>query len=305
MSVTREELKYKQSKPLFEKIEMSQCIIEQWWGHWSGSVYVAFSGGKDSSVLLNLVRGIFPDIPAVYSDTGLEYPEVKQHVKSVENVTILRPKMTYRQVIDKYGYPMISKEQSRYLYDIRISHSEKLKDIRINGNRWGMGKVSKKWLFLIDAPFKISHKCCDALKKNPIITYERKSGRKPYLGMLATESSMRTETYLRFGCNAFGVKRPTSNPLSFWNEQDILEFIVQHNVKIPSVYGDIIRQDDGTLKTSGVNRTGCMWCLFGIQRETEPNRIQKLKETHPKIYEYIINDLDIGNVLDYINVPYE
>jgi hypothetical protein len=177
--ITKEELEYRKSLPLQDKIDMSCEKIESWNDHWKGQIYVAFSGGKDSTVLLDLVRNksFIPDgknIPAVFSDTGLEYPEIRDFVKTIDNVVWGKSKMTFRQVIDKYGYPLISKEQSRFLYEYRTSKSEKLKDIRLNGNRWNMGKVSNKWKFLIDAPFKISHLCCDKLKKYPAKNTKKK-----------------------------------------------------------------------------------------------------------------------------------
>src|SRR4030042_6465157 len=121
MIVTKEELTRRQNLPLSEKIEISQCVIEQWWKHWDEKVYISFSGGKDSTVLLHLVRSIFPDVPAIFIDTGLEYPEIKEFVKQQDNVITIRPKLSFRQVIEKWGYPIISKEQSRYLFDIQTS----------------------------------------------------------------------------------------------------------------------------------------------------------------------------------------
>ena len=71
---------------------------------------MAFSGGKDSTVLLDIARKIYPDIEAVYNDTGLEYPELREFVKTIDNVTWLRPKENFKKVVQKYGYPVISKE---------------------------------------------------------------------------------------------------------------------------------------------------------------------------------------------------
>jgi 3'-phosphoadenosine 5'-phosphosulfate sulfotransferase (PAPS reductase)/FAD synthetase len=159
--ITIEELKYRQSLPLQDKIDMSCEKIEQWYNHWNGQVYVAFSGGKDSTVLLDIVRNraFIPDskdIPAVFSDTGLEYPEIRDFVRTIDNVVWVRPKMSFYEVIQKYGYPVISKEQSSYIDEYRNAHSEKLKHIRLYGNESGKFKISDKWKFLIDAPFKIS-----------------------------------------------------------------------------------------------------------------------------------------------------
>ena len=101
-----------QSLPLKHKITMTKQRIRGWYEHWDGNVYVAFSGGKDSTVLLDMVRQMYPDVPAVFVDTGLEYPEIREFVKTFDNVTWLKPKMNFRQVIEKYGYPMFSKEIS-------------------------------------------------------------------------------------------------------------------------------------------------------------------------------------------------
>ena len=76
-------------------------------------VYVSFSGGKDSTVLLDLARRVFPNILAVFVNTGLEYPEVRNFVKTVDNVQWLHPTMNFKQVITKYGYPILSKEISK------------------------------------------------------------------------------------------------------------------------------------------------------------------------------------------------
>lgn len=305
MKITHEELKFKQEMSLRDKIDTSMERIEQWYDHWQGNIYVAFSGGKDSSVLLDLTRRIFPEIPAVYNDTGLEYPEVKEHVKTFPNVVITHPKLTYRQVIEKYGFAVISKEQSRFIWEYRNTHSQKLRDIRIQGNKWGLGKIRAKWLFLLDAPFKISFKCCDILKKNPAKSYETKTGRKAMIGSKVTESLMRKQSYLKYGCNAYEMNRPISTPLAFWKKQDILQYIVDRNLSLPSVYGSIQTNEKGELYTTGVDRTGCIWCLFGIEQEKEsPNRMQRLKITHPKIYNYCINNLGLGEVLDFLEVDY-
>lgn len=68
-------------------------------------MYVSFSGGKDSTVLLDLVRSEYPNVKAVFVDTGLEYPEIRSFVKTFDNVEILKPKKNFKQVIQEYGYP--------------------------------------------------------------------------------------------------------------------------------------------------------------------------------------------------------
>ena len=141
-------------------------------------IYVSFSGGKDSTVLLHLVRKLYPDTPAVFVDTGLEYPELREFVKSVENVTWVRPEMNFKKVIQTYGYPIVSKEISqvieearrhettgKYTYRIKRLNGELLDK---NGNKSIYN--CEKWKFLLEAPFLISNKCCNVMKKKQVIT---------------------------------------------------------------------------------------------------------------------------------------
>ena len=264
---------------------------------------ILFSGGKDSTVLLHLARQIYPNIKAVFIDTGLEYPQIKEFVKTFDNVDIIRPKLSFREVLNKYGYPVISKEQSQFIYQYRNTKSEKLKKIRLEGNDYGRGKISKKWLYMLDAPFKISNQCCDVMKKNPAKSYEKKNNVVPIIATLAEESLLRTTHYLKNGCNAFNSTRPRSTPLSFWTNQDILRYIKENNIKIASVYGDII-DVEGKLETTECKRTGCIYCAYGSHLEKSPNRFERLKITNPNLYKYCMDNLGMREVLDYMNIKY-
>lgn len=303
---TNEDLKIKQSLPLDVKILLTKARIRQWYNEFCGEVYVSFSGGKDSTVLLDIVRSTYPDVVAVYVDTGLEYKEVRDFVKTVDNVIWLKPKMNFKQVIQKYGYPLISKEQSQYINEYRTTKSEKLRNIRWNGNKYGRGKISEKWKFLVDAPFLIGSKCCNVMKKNPSKKFEKESGLHPFIGTMAEESALRKSSWIRHGCNAFDKKRPTSQPLSFWTEQDILQYIVEHNLSYASCYGDILQDKDGKYYTTGCQRTGCEFCLYGIQAEDCPNRLQRIKAMHPQRYDFIMKSVEAGglgykDMIDWFN----
>ena len=118
-------LKELQALPLDRKIQISQARIIEWYQRNHGNVVVSFSGGKDSTVLLHLVRTIFPDVPAVFSNTGLEYPEIQRFVRTFPNVEIVAPKMNFSEVISTYGYPLIGKEVAEAIYYARRirSHS--------------------------------------------------------------------------------------------------------------------------------------------------------------------------------------
>lgn len=230
---------------------------------------------------------MYPDVPAVFIDTGLEYPELRKFAIKLAD-EVLKPKMKFTEVITKYGYPVISKEQAMYLYEYRTTKSEVLKNKRINGDARGSYKISKKWQRLINSDFNISHYCCNVMKKKPFKVYEKTSGRKCIVGTMTEESSLRKNEWLRNGCNAFEDKRPMSKPLSVWTEQDILQYIIKYNLPYASVYGEIKQNEEGKYYCTQCNRTGCVFCAFGAHLEKEPNRFQRLKQTHPKLYDYCI-----------------
>lgn len=311
---TVEDLRIMQSWSLQRKIQVTQTRIIEWYQKNNGKVYVSFSGGKDSTVLLDLARRIYPDIPAVFIDTGLEYPELREFVKSTPNVTWLKPEMNFRKVIETYGYPLISKEVSQKIYTARRCpagvyagrfepNSEHTKKY---GNRYSMAK----WKPLRDSDIPISHMCCEIMKKRPAKKYEKQSGNKPIVGTMASESQNRRTSWLRHGCNSFDSVRPISQPMSFWTEQDVLEYISLTGISYAPVYGEIIKDKDGKYHTTKCDRSGCVFCGFGCYLEKEPNRFQRLKETHPKLWEYCMRDWDNGglgmkNVLEYIGVKIE
>lgn len=127
---------------------------------------------------------------------------------------------------------------------------------------------------------------------------------------MASESQLRKMSWLKNGCNAFDAKLPSSQPLSFWTEQDILEYLALTKIPYASIYGDIIKDKSGKYTTTGASRTGCMFCAYGAHLEKEPNRFQRLKETHPKVWEYCMKSWDNGGlgmreVLEYIGVKCE
>ena len=310
-----DDLKRMQEMSLEDKITRTKLLIKEWYEYFDGKVAISFSGGKDSTVLLHIARQIYPDIPAVYFDTGLEYPEVRNHVKTYENVEWIKPKKNFKQIILEYGYPCVSKEVSQKIYDFKHTKSDKLKDRYLNGVIDKNGKLNLrtriplKWRYLIDAPFDITHKCCYFMKKSLSHQYEKKNNVKMIVATTTEESALRTTSWILYGCNAFNSKRQQSRPMSFWTEQDILQYIKEYNIPIAKVYGDIIIDENGKYKTTGCQRTGCMFCMYGVQYEESPNRFEKMKMTHPKQYEWCMRDVDKGGlglnqVLNYMKIPH-
>lgn len=303
-----------QSLSLDAKILMSERRIIDWYDYWHGNVYISFSGGKDSTVLKHLVESVLGagTIPVVFVDTGLEYPEVRRFATKRADV-VLRPEMRFDEVIKTYGYPVISKEVANTISGAKPGNTRwlKLQGELIDPHT---GKPSvfniPKWGFMLDAPFKVSDKCCDIMKKRPAHKYEKETGRKPFLGLLACESLKRRRSWEKTGCNAYDKQDPQSQPMAFWTEQDILEYIKRFNLEYASVYGDIVENEDGMLKTTLCDRTGCIFCGFGCHMEKGENRFQRMKKTHPRQYDYCMRPVEekglgMREVLEYIGVPYE
>lgn len=306
---TAYDLAQMQSLPLEKKIEMSERRITEWYEHWDGQVYVSRSGGKDSDVLGHLVKRLYPDVPQVFVNTGLEYDSVRIHGTEIAD-TVLKPSMSFLEVITKYGYPVISKEVSSCVYETRNGierqgegycsyRRQQLQGTALDKSGRKSIYNHEKWGFLLDAPFRISNQCCNVMKKKPAKRYAKETGRKPFIGTMASESRQRKSQWIKNGCNGFDMKSPVSNPISFWTEQDVLQYILKYSIELAEAYGQVVGVDnDGMyysrplfidsmkLTTTKADRTGCVFCMFGITQDTE--RFLRLKELEPKKYDYVM-----------------
>ena len=267
--ITTTELNKRLSWTLEQKIFHSLETIDVFMG--VNPAYVSYSGGKDSTILLYLSRIIKKDIRAIFFNTTNEFPEMYRFLKNIDGIEWVQPEMNLKQVIEKFGFPLISKEQSQYLREYRHAKSEKHKYLRLNGrpDKPYQGKISNKWQHLINAPFEISEKCCYYLKKKPAIKFEKETGLKPIIGTSVNESTLRKQKYLVTGCNSFDTKRIASYPLSIWTEENKWDFIRKNKIPYCGIYD------------KGETQTGCMVCGFGCQYD---DRFERLKEIEPKAY---------------------
>ena len=312
------ELRTMQNYPLDLKIMKTKLRIQEWINEYGAEgVYVAFSGGKDSTVLLHIVREMYPNVEGVFANTGNEFPEIVQFVRKQENIKWVKPRKSFAKVIKEEGYPVISKKTSRMIKDCQNPTEKNAKSMKLYLSDYALDKegnitsiknnsfkIAYKHRYLINAPFKISNKCCDYLKKYPMADYEKLTGKKAIIGTQAEESKMRESAYLQTGCNNF--KGGKSNPLGFWRSQDILEYIYKYNIEIASIYGEVKIDKDGKYYTTGEQRTGCCMCLFGcgLWKTDEENRVLRLEKTHPKLHNHMINNLGFKEVLEYMNIKY-
>ena len=274
--MTYKELKYRQAWTLEQKIDHAVGVASVFLERMKGKAYISYSGGKDSLCMLDMIRRFTDrDIPAVFCNTGNEYPQVVKFVRQTESLTVIRPDIRIEHIVEKYGFPLVSKEQSRYINQAKHTGSEKLLHIRLHGEEKGIGKIAERWKFLIHAPFDVSEKCCDYLKKKPFEKFQKQTGLYPVIGTMAGESRLRLQKWLKYGCNSFESNTVASYPLSIWTENDVWAYIHRFNLTYCPIYD------------MGIRRTGCMFCGFGCHMDGD-RRFYFLKENQPKIYEHFM-----------------
>ena len=191
--------------------------------------------------------------------------------------------------------------------------------------------------------FLVSSKCCYYLKEKNCDEWGKEHNSVPYLGLMASEGGRRAKSLRMNGCNYFGASTIRSAPFAIYGRQDILTLALEMDelwkqglkekyhdrllkegkiIKqfempdsiIPSIYGTIEKQPDGTLYTTKAQRTGCSMCGFGIHMENRPHRFDLVYAENPKEWDYLMfhlckdkdgNDYGWAKVLDYIGVGWD
>jgi len=318
-SISADELRYRQSLPLDIKVAMTRTRIRDFIDEYgTNGVYISFSGGKDSTVLLDIVRKHYPDVQAVFLDTWLEYPQIRQYVKQFENVKVIKPEKSMKQIILDDGWCFPSKDVAEAVDAYRRGLQwgiNKLNGLDGDGNPSEYRQQYKKWLKLAeDYPGKISHRCCLDMKEYPVQKYERETDMHPLVALMADESARRKEAYLRTGCNSFDSNRPMSKPMGFWTEQDVLEYAFRNQIKLAPPYGWIaeLGQIVGQIsleclncrfRTTGESRTGCMFCPVGMHLD-DFAKFKRLKKYDPRLYDYCMEELGEKELVEWVKKNY-
>lgn len=298
-----------------------------------GNCYVAV-GGLDSITLLLFLRSIGIDVPAISVST-LEDKSI-QAVHRQLGVETLKPLKSKVEVIREFGFPVLSKEIAGKI-SLLQHPTEKNATVRhaiITGETGAYGgwqknsrmKLAQKWLEKFGGyenenegvnyakpDFLVSDKCCYYLKEKPCNDYARESGRYPYMGLMASEGGRRQKALMQNGCNYISPGTKRSCPFAIFERHDLLQLALDLNVPVPTIYGEIVRDPDGTLRTTGAQRTGCSMCGFGVHMEKRPHRFDRLWQRNPGEWEMWMNHVDKlpdgtwygwGHVLDYIGVEW-
>ncbi|KHT21034.1 phosphoadenosine phosphosulfate reductase family protein [Pectobacterium brasiliense] len=309
--IEKQKMAQRQAMSLDDKITMTKRRIRDFYDHFDGDVYCSFSGGKDSTVLRHIVLSMGLKMPFVFSNTGLEMPEIVDFVRRLagddENIVQVKPKVTYDKVWKEYGLPVGSKKVAKMIRVLQEGDNGKNSNMH---NLYNTGynskghfakswKLPEKWRVFVskEAP-RITDLCCDFLKKEPLDTYAKATARHGISAIMADEGGQR-ET--RTQCNVYDGRRPNCAPMLFWLESDVWEYIKLHNVEICEVYFD--REING-LRIPAEKRTGCMFCGFGVHMERGMNRFQRMAITHPRQHSIVIDRMGMGRALDMINVKY-
>lgn len=356
----KDELKQLQAFEFGQKVNRSISKIIEYISRLDGNVYVAFSGGVDSTVLLDLTCKVWASLEqyhdkpltVIFADTGNEFSAIRRFVSDfckiceerysikIDLIKARSKDIDFYKVPAEVGYPVVSKKVSRMVRDIRawcrdtmakhgiswdlsqevferlitdyepeMPHTIRLyfTGVTSTGRKCKSRKLPKKWYKLCYAPFEVSEKCCDLLKKDPCRIEAKKRGLYGLVATMASDSQQREGAYLSTGCNSFNGSRTKSQPMGFWFTDDVTHYLKTYALEYcKEVYGEICEGTSGDRFTKE-QHTGCKLCLFGCHLEKEPNRIQRLAKTEPNTYRFALrkDGLNYAEVMDYLGVPYK
>ena len=312
--------------PYEAKVALAETRVLDWQltcGQY-GKNYAVSVGGLDSITLLAFVRKVLhEDVPGI-SISSLEDKSI-QAVHKEMGVIPIKPLKTKVQVLKEFGYPIISKATSAKISRLQTPGDESpIIKAYMTGDEGAWGhyghndrfKIPDKWLKLFGglygefrpdldcqvAPFKVSDQCCYWLKEEPARRYQEQHNIWPFLGLMQSEGGRRQYSLRMHGCNYVGENTARSCPFNFFSRQDLLKLALDIKVRVPEIYGEIVMDQDGNLRTTKAQRTGCSMCGYGIHLDKRPHHFDLLYERSPEEWEFWMYDQGWGAVLDYIGV---
>lgn len=270
---------------LYDRLEMIRSVLQY---VPDDKVYIAFSGGKDSTVLSHLIDEAIPHnkIERVFTNTGIEFNAIVEFVEREREkdnrIKIIKPSKPIKQMLEEKGYPFKSKLHSEYVERYQRSG---LTGIAVrkyldndNSGRFSCPKLLR-YQFTPEFNIKISQKCCNELKKKPSKQHAKETGKTMVItGVRATEGSVR-KWQSRNGC-VFRQKDGSIykfNPLSPVSEEFIDWYIKTRNIEICELYKP----------PYNFERTGCKGCPYNVHLAKELDTLDELLPNEKKQCEWI------------------
>jgi len=269
-----------------KRIELALCELEQ--------PSVAFSAGKDSTVLLHLVRQYRPDVIAIYGNTTIEFPECVKFARWLRdqwrlNYYEAKPDVTFWWVVREYGWPLMGKTFGVGGVAHKSSRAQFFDDLAARGELAGD--------YAIQAEVPISSACCTFLKERPSQKLQKELGVDGvFLGIMAGESRQRTFNFLEYGEWYYPKSQKVwkCHPLAIWTDEDIWAYIHRYQVPYASLY-DMGYHDEATGEWIHHKRNGCMFC--GMDLRFPNNHLSIMRRTHPKAWDVLMRKRGLGKVL--------
>ena len=327
-------------QPYELKVILARQRIREWKNTCleNGKSYAVSVGGLDSITLLALARDElkYEEVQGI-SVSVLEDKSI-QAVHREMGVIRISPAKSKVDVLQEYGFPVISKLAAKKISRLQMPGDESpIIKAYMTGDEGAWGgykhnekfKLPDKWVerfggryrqFRPDldckcAPFRVSDQCCYWLKELPMMQYQQEHDIWPFLGLMQSEGGRRQYSLRAHGCNYVGKTTARSCPFNYFNRQDLLQLALDLGVHVPDIYGEIVRDPDGTLRTTKAQRTGCSMCGFGIHLDKRPHHFDRLREENPKEWDFwmfrCVTDPETGErygwgrVLDWIGVEWE
>lgn len=289
---THAHLKQAQAWTLAEKEDFAHDVIENALKETTRQS-CAFSAGKDSEVLLHILLQHKPDIPVIYGNTTIEFPECLQFAKKLKqdwhlNYFEARPEVNFWWVVENYGWPLLGKTFGVGGVAHKESREQFFDDLMQEGKLTGQYKIQSE--------VPISSACCTFLKERPSIKLQKSMGIDGvFLGILASESRQRMFNFLDYGEFYFAKSQHVHkcHPLAIWTDDDIWAYIKKYNLPYAKLYDMGYYDDFGEWICH--KRNGCMFC--GMDIKFQHNHLSIMRRTHPKIWKFLMITKGLGSVL--------